>query len=281
MMEILVFICVGIFTGLSAGLLGVGGGIVSVPAMIILLPYFDVPQSLVMHIAIATSLLLIIPTSIVSAYSHSRNNAIVWPSVVLMLPGLIAGGLIGAYAVILSERELLQTVFSILLFLIAMYMLFGKTKKISKKLTESKRKTVKYELKEKSSLFDHFFSWGAFIIASLIGAISSLMGVGGGTMTVPYLVWRGITLPKAIGTSAFCGLPIAVSSSLLFFLSHVEKSQTENPGFIYLPAFSGILIGAMIFTPIGAKLTHRLDVLILKKVFVVTLLAVSVKLLFS
>ena len=275
MMEILVFICVGIFTGLSAGLLGVGGGIVSVPAMVILLPYFDVPQSLVMHIAIATSLLLIIPTSIVSAYSHSRNNAIVWPSVVLMLPGLIAGGLIGAYAVILSERELLQTVFSILLFLIAMYMLFGKTRKVSKK------KTVKYELKDKSSLIDHFFSWGAFIIASLIGAISSLMGVGGGTMTVPYLVWRGITLPNAIGTSAFCGLPIAVSSSLLFFLSHVEKSQTENPGFIYLPAFSGILIGAMIFTPIGAKLTHRLDVLILKKVFVVTLLAVSVKLLFS
>ena len=121
-MELLIFIGVGIFTGLSAGLFGIGGGLISVPAMVLLLPYFGVPSHLIMHISIATSLALIIPTSFISAYSHFQQKAIVWPFVAVLVPGLLMGGGIGAYIVMLLNRELLQPVFSILLILIAIYM---------------------------------------------------------------------------------------------------------------------------------------------------------------
>jgi len=267
-MELLIFICVGIFTGLSAGLLGLGGGIISVPAMVILLPYFDVPPHLIMHIAIATSLALIIPTSLLSAYTHSRQNAIDWAYVIRLVPGLIFGSVIGAYTVVLFDREMLQGLFSAFLILVVMYMLFGRVPK------------ARYSLNQGAQA-----AWIArashFLPASLVGLISSLMGVGGGTMTVPYLIWRGVSLPKAIGTSAFCGLPIAVSSSVVFFGFQISNSGGEENSFFYLPAFVGILIGAMVFTPIGAKLTHKINVALLKRLFLMMLLIVAIKLLIS
>ena len=264
-MELLIFICVGVFTGLSAGLLGVGGGIISVPAMIFLLPYFDVPPHLIVHIAIATSLMLIIPTSILSAYSHSKNNAIEWSSVKRLVPGLILGGVLGAGIIVSAAHELLQAIFSGFLMLIALYMLFGKTP--TRVLPEESRAI---------NDFQHFFP------SLFIGIISSMMGVGGGTMTVPYLVWRGLALPKAIGSSAFCGLPIAVAGSVSYFVfnivSDLNKQAVDVTSYLYFPAFIGILIGVVISTPVGAKLAHTLNVVLLKRVFVAMLFLVSIKL---
>ena len=259
-MELMIFIIVGVFTGLSAGLLGVGGGIVSVPAMIFLLPYFDVPPQQIMQIAIATSLALIIPTSIMSAYSHYRRGALVWPYIVRMLPGLLIGAAVGAYIVSGLEQDFLQTIFAVLLMSLALYMLLGKP--------------VTHD-----SADPHPGFWVFSSTASLIGLLSSLMGVGGGTMTVPFLVSKGLPLSKAIGSSAFCGLPIALSASLTFFVLENGSSASEISSFIYYPAFVGIFIGAMLFTPLGAKLAHELNTVLLKKLFVVFLMLVSIKLL--
>jgi len=257
-MELLIFICVGIFTGLSAGLLGIGGGLVSVPAMVLLLPYFNVPDVAVMHMAVATSLALIIPTSLMSAYGHYLQNAIIWSWVYRFIPGLVLGSIIGAYFVTVSDREILQTIFSIFLILIAGHMLWGKQPAINK-----------------SPSVNHFFP------SSAIGFISSLLGVGGGTMTVPYLMWRGLALPKAIGSSAACGFPIAIAGSLVFLLNPVIQTADVKGGLgmFYWPAFVGILIGALVFAPVGAKLTHRINVVILKRIFIVVLLLVAFELL--
>lgn len=257
MIELFIFIVAGAFTGLSAGLLGIGGGLISVPAMIFLLPYFGVPSPLIMHMAIATSLALIVPTSIISAYSHSRKNAVVWSNVVMLLPGLLLGGGAGAYLVFFIQRETLQSIFAIFIFVIALHMLRAKPKNSIKEKTTSAK--------------------GAFFPAVIIGVISSLMGVGGGTMTVPYLVWRGVVLPKAIGTSAMCGLPIAVSASLVFFSFQKGGVSDGEHAYIYLPGLTGLLIGALVFTPIGAMLAHRLNVVLLKRVFIILLLLVSLK----
>lgn len=253
--ELLIFVGVGVFTGLSAGLFGIGGGLVSVPAMVFILPYFDVPTSQIMHVAIATSLALIIPTSIISTYSHWRNDAIMWRSVRRLVPGLIFGAALGAYLVLFFEEAMLKTVFSVFLMLIAVSMLKMKPKEIS---GEQRREALS------------FFSLPAVII----GAISSLMGVGGGTMTVPYLSWRGMLLPKAIGTSAFCGLPIALSGSLVFFLLQAGETSGDEGNYIRFTAFVGILVGVIFFTPIGAKLTHSINVILLRRVFVVMLFLV-------
>ena len=258
MIELLIFNGVGVFTGLSAGLLGIGGGLVSVPAMIFILPYFGIPSDIIMHIAIATSLALIIPTSMISAYGHYKNNAIVWLKVTSLLPGLITGACIGGYLVIHSDREVLQSFFSIFLILIALYMLLGK-------------QSVAQASVSKKGLFP----------ALIIGCVSSLMGVGGGTLTVPYLTtWSGVSMPKAIGTSAFCGLPISISGSLVFLFFSSPLSSTDNINYLYLPAFAGILIGVVFFAPIGARLTHSVNVGLLKKVFTLMLLVVAARLLF-
>jgi len=258
-MELVIFIIVGIFTGLSAGLLGIGGGIVSVPAMIFLLPYFDVPVSLIMHVAIATSLALIIPTSLMSAYGHFKHNAIAWHYVRKFVPGLVLGSAVGAGIVTFLNRETLQPLFAVLLMLIALYMLFPKS-------SENSSRPVLIN---------------DFLPASVIGVISALMGVGGGTMTVPYLMWRGLVLPKAIGSSAFCGLPIAVvgSVTLLILNAGNNPAEAEAGSLIYFPAFWGILIGAMIFAPVGAGLVPRINAVLLKRIFILMLLVVAIRLL--
>jgi len=260
MIELLIFVFVGMFVGLSAGLLGIGGGLVSVPLMIFLLPFFNVSAAVIMHMAIATSLALIIPTSVISAYSHWRHNAIEWPVVVIFLPGLLVGGGVGAYVALYMQREMLQMVFAVFLFAIALYMLRAKS-------SIATAHSVKRQAKAVSS---------PFLPTVMMGAISSLMGVGGGTMIVPYLLWRGVNLPKAIGSSAACGLPIAISGSLFFFLL---KDGDEN--MIYWPAFVGILVGVIVFTPMGAKLALQLNVVLLKRFFIAMLVIVSLKLFFS
>lgn len=267
-MELLIFIAVGVFTGLSAGMLGVGGGIVSVPAMIILLPYFNVPPDLIMHMAIATSLALILPTSIISAYQHAKKNGIVWPLVNKMTPGLIAGSFMGAYFVVKTESVLLENIFSSLLILIALYLLFDKPKTISPIKEASYLRSKKYSM--------HYFT------GLVIGVVSAVMGVGGGTMMVPYLLWQKVPMKKAVGSAAFCGLPIAAAGSAMFFIMQLMNNDEvlgKESGLIYWPAFIGILMGVIVFTPIGVKIAHRMNVRILKRIFITMLLTVAIKLL--
>lgn len=257
MLEILSFVAVGVFTGLSAGLLGVGGGIISVPAMIILLPLFGVSDNIIVHVAIATSLSLIIPTALISAYSHHLRQAINWHYVLRLTPGLMIGSLGGVYIALMFDRVFLQLMFAVFLMIIAIYM------------------SISNLVKSNSTTRSAFFIPGVFI-----GGISSMMGVGGGTMVVPFFIRNGLPLKKAIASSSACGLPIAFTGSVMFYIFPNNYFFGDYHSLIYMPAFMGIFVGAIIFAPVGAKLTQIINTSLLKKIFVLIIFLTAVKLMF-
>lgn len=258
MFEVLTFVGVGLFTGFIAGLLGVGGGIISVPAMIFLLPLYGVPNAVVVHMAIATSLFLIIPTACLSTYSHHRLKAIHWSSVFHLTPGLVIGSSIGVMFALSLDRSFLQATFAIFLLLIVIRMWFGIQP-------------------NGSGLAKKYFVIPAFFI----GGISSMMGVGGGTMVVPFLMWNGLSIKSAIASSSACGLPIALVGSVLYLLLPSSFSHLGMGSLIYMPAFLGLFIGAVVSTPICAKLTHKFDSAVLHYIFIGMGLIISLKLLVS
>jgi len=254
-MEIVVFALVGVAAGLSAGLFGIGGGLITVPAMIFLLPYFAGVDTHIFHIAIATSLAAIIPTAIMSSYGHYKKQAIQWSIVIKLAPGLVAGALCGVFVALYTSQSILKVVFGFFLLLAAFNMF---------------RSSI-----HKSVDAFHCQSVNPFT-GLIIGVISSLMGVGGGTMTVPYLVWKGLNVHQAIACSAFLGLPIALSATIAFYLARYAEHELTG-GYIYLPALIGISLAAVIVAPLGVKLAHNLPVKILKKLFSILLIVVALK----
>jgi len=258
-MEILVFIALGLVAGFFAGLLGVGGGIVTVPVMSLwLLPYFQFPASDVVHIAIASSLLAIIPTSVMSTYGHHKQGGILWPLAMRFTPGLILGSVLGAFLATKVAGYNLQVVFGLFLVIVALYMM----KSPQGFALARGNKNIKFPF-----------------ISLPIGAISAALGVGGGTMTVPYLLWRGKSIQQAIGVSAYCGLPIALASSFTFLIVDSVDSNQFSAGFIHIPAVVGISVGSILFAPVGAYCTHHWPVVSLKRIFALVLLLASGRLL--
>lgn len=256
-MEIFAYILTGCFSGLLAGLLGIGGGLLTVPVMLFLLPHFGLPESQIMHMAIATSLAAIIPTSMLSAWGHYKHNSIDYDAVKRLAPGLMLGSFVGAIFASYIPKTELQLVFALFLLFVVYKMLKSSETKIGIK--------------------NPFYM---FVAGPLIGSISALLGVGGGTMTVPFLTWQGLSLQKAVGSSALCGLPIAIAGSLAFANMHVFNHNAADQQFIYWPALAGIVIGSLLSVRFGVKAAHRLPVKRLKIIFSLLLLLVAVKLMF-
>ncbi|MDX1810592.1 MAG: sulfite exporter TauE/SafE family protein [Gammaproteobacteria bacterium] len=258
-MELLLFLIIGGLAGFSAGLLGIGGGLIMVPALAFLLPFLHFDPEIIMHMAIATSLVAIVPTAMMSAYRHSRHQAINWRYAWQLTPGLIIGAIAGAMLVIHISRTPLQIIFSIFLLLISLYMILGQP------LPRADKEGSRCLLNR--------------LISLLIGGISALLGVGGGTMTVPFLVWRGQEIHIAVGTSAFCGIPIAITAATVFFLFNQASASAAGIGYIYWPGLLLMVVGSMFFTPLGARLAHQLSTSKLKRIFAALLIFVAFSLL--
>lgn len=257
-MELLGFILLGLVSGFFAGLLGLGGGVITVPVMaLIALPYLNFPPNEVMHVAVASSLAAIIPTALMSAYGHHQQKGIIWPIALKFTPGLLVGGVAGALLASVIAKENLQLAFASFLVFVAIYMLFSPTALI--KPFSGKTGVNAY-------------------VSFPISCISALMGVGGGTMTVPYLLWRGIDIRKAIGISAYCGLPIAIASSLTYSIIQYSDAHSSSGQFIYIPAVLGISLGSILSAPFGAKCTHHFPIMFIKRLFSIVLLIASAKL---
>lgn len=256
-MEWLIFLLIGALAGFSAGLLGIGGGLITVPALIFILPQLGFPEMDVAHIAIATSLAAIVPTSMLSAYKHNKRAAIDWLYAIKLAPGLIVGSIAGVFLAVLIARVPLQIIFSIFLLIISFYLFFGQP------------------LPPAQSKGEHLLVRG---VSVLIGAISALLGVGGGTMTVPFLVWRGLDAHKAVGTSAFCGIPIALTAACFFLFSADLDTSKEAGEYIYWQALIPIVAGSLLLTSLGANFAHKLSTEKLKRIFAVLLVFVSIQL---
>jgi uncharacterized protein len=261
MFEWILFALIGVIAGLFSGLLGLGGGLVIVPALLAVFSWQNLPESQLMHMAIGTSLMTITVTSLSSMYAHHQHNNINWDIVRRLSPGLVIGALFGAGIATLLSNILLQQIFAVYIFSVAVRMWFPMLPSVDTCLLN---KLV------------------LIVFSIVVGTISSIVGIGGGSLVVPYLVMAQQSIQRAIGSSAACGFPISVAAVIgfIFFGQDQEISnKVWQTGFIHWQAFLGIVSTSTLFSIIGVKLVKYLPVTILKRIFSLVLLLVVISLL--
>ncbi|REL27383.1 sulfite exporter TauE/SafE family protein [Thalassotalea euphylliae] len=255
---ILVFLALGSVVGFLAGLLGVGGGGILVPALSYFFIWTGAGGDNLMHIALGTSMACIIVTSFSSLRAHQQKGAVVWDIVKVMSLGIVLGTFAATYIASYINSLYLAILFSCFMFWTAMRMIKGQAH------VETQPTLDKANM---------------FYTANGIGAMSALVSIGGGSLTVPYLVKHSVDVKKAIGTSAAIGLPISVTATLGYLLNgwSAELAMVHTIGFVYWPAVIFISITSFFFAPLGAKAAHYLPVDVLKKIFAALLILLSVK----
>ncbi len=243
---ILVLLLLGAFSGFVAGLLGVGGGLIMVPALLyILAPSLD--ESVLMHTAVGTALAAIVFTSVSSVYAHQRHGAIHWKNFIRLTPTILLGAYSGAMLAKYMSFDFLRVFFAVFEISVAIIMWFG----ISA-----------------SSHVDKLARWVWLLVGYVIGLVSAIVGIGGGTMTTPFLVYNNVQIKNAIATSAAVGMPIAIAGSAGFIVAGMEQSYiTGSLGFVHIQALLCIVFASILFAPLGAKVTHTVDSKKLKKGF--------------
>lgn len=260
-LEIIIsFILLGSLVGFTAGLLGVGGGGIMVPVLTTIFLYQGVPVEKVVHLALGTSMASIIFTSISSLRAHHAKDGVIWPIVKQMVMGILIGTFLATFLASSLSSLYLAIFFSLFMAYVSLQMFMDK-------------KPIK----------DISGSGELFLVGTGIGTISALVSIGGGSLTVPYLVSRKVDIKKAIGTSAAIGLPISIAGTLGYVINGWSYTSTDNLtfGFIYLPGVILISLISTIFAPFGVKMAHRLPVPLLKKIFSVLLILLSIKMLSS
>ena len=259
-MELLAYLITGAVAGLLAGLLGVGGGLVIVPALAWLLAGYHMPDGHLMHLAVGSSLAAIIPTALSSLLAHQRRGSVRWPVVRAVLPGILAGALGGAWLARQVSSPGLALCFGLFEVLVALQLFFAVKPAAHRGLPGTSGMTV---------------------AGVIIGVVSALLGIGGGTLTTPFLLWNGIDIRHAVGTSATCGLPIALAGATGFAFSGqaVMAGHAWTTGFIYWPAVAGIVVASVPLAPLGTRLAHHLPRRHLQRVFALFLLLVGLKML--
>lgn len=247
----------GAVSGVLAGLLGIGGGAILVPALAFALEAMGYADDVVQHVAVGTSLAIIIPTGISSALSHRRRDAVdvrvlkLWAPVIVV--ATFAGGLMAGW----FSGDALRIIFGVMAFFIAANIILPFQQRLIGHLS--------------ASALTHR------IFAALVGYVSALMGVGGGALSVPTIAALGATMHRAVGTGAAIGVFIAISGAFGYVASGwgVAGLPPLSLGFVNLPALVLIGILAAATAPLGATLAHRLDQKTLKRVFAVFLLLVG------
>lgn len=259
----LLFPLLGVVAGLLAGLLGVGGGLVLVAALAWLLPLLGVPADAAMHAALASSLASIVLTAAASARAHARRGSVLWPTVAWMVPGLLAGGWLGSGVAVTIDDDVLRYIVAGYCLLAAAQLHFGKARTAGGNGDAPRGLPMT----------------GA---AVGIGALSAVVGIGGGSMTVPLLVWRGVAPVRAVGTSSACGVAIGLASALGYALQAPAGALPQFAvGYVYLPAAIGVAVASVLAAPWGTRLAHHLHGDALKRVFVVFLVVVALSLLLA
>jgi uncharacterized membrane protein YfcA len=260
-LELGAYLVTGVLSGLLAGLFGLGGGVVVVPALIWVFSHAAVSADWVPHLAVGSSLATIIGTGSASVLAHHRRGAVRWDVFLRLAPGIVLGAWAGsALAGVLPELWL-KRVFGLFLLLVGVRMLWPRS-------AEGPARSLPGRL-------------GIGLAGGGIGTLSALVGIGGGTLTVPFLVRGGIDMRRAVATAAACALPIAVAGTLGFVVTGWgrEGLPAGSTGFVYWPAVAAILVASMPTAPLGARLAHRLPVNLLQRAFGLVVLAVAVRLL--
>ncbi|MDF1582944.1 MAG: sulfite exporter TauE/SafE family protein [Methyloprofundus sp.] len=260
----IVLICLvfGGFSGILAGLFGIGGGLVLVPFFALLFERQGIAGELIMLMAVATSLATMIVTSIAAVLAHQRLGAVIWPYVWQLSGGVVVGVVAGAYAAYYLLSVNLRLIF-------ALYMVY-----VAIQMVMQLRPEVAVQTKKLTSQV-------LGLSGLAIGFASAVLGIGGGSLTVPFLARFHVPMRNAVAVSSACGLPIALAGSISYALLGWQKVglPVGSFGYVYLPAFVGVVLSSMLFAPIGAKWANSLPTKKLKQYFSILLFIVAGKLL--
>lgn len=248
----------GLVVGFIAGLLGVGGGLVIVPVLIMMLHAQGLATGLEPQLALGTSLASILFTSLSSVSAHHRHGAVEWPLVRRITPGIVLGTLVGALLAAQMSARVLKVFFVAFLFYAAIQM------------------WLHFKPAPHRGLPGRA---GTTLAGGVIGAVSSWVGIGGGTLSVPFMLWHNVPLHRAIATAAAIGFPIAIAGALGYVAGGWDTSglPAGSLGFVYLPALAGIVAGSVLTVPLGARTAHRLPVRPLKRIFALLLMALALR----
>jgi uncharacterized membrane protein YfcA len=255
-------IALGSIVGFLAGLLGIGGGLIIVPALVYLLPMVGVSSEVVMPMALGTSLGAIVLTSTSAALAHHRQKNIPWHLARQLMVLVAVGALIGAFIANSLSSEVLTGFFSFVVILLAAYIL------LSINVSKERSLPATYILKG---------------LSFITGVISSLMGIAGGAILVPSLSFFGVPVRHAIGIATACGVMVALFGSLGYIITgfNLPNLPEWSLGYLYFPALLGIVLSSSIFAPIGVKYASKLPIKTLKKFFAVFLIIVAIKMMFG
>lgn len=256
-MEFLLYLLLGACAGVLAGLFGVGGGIIIVPVLVYSFTLQGFDPSILTHLAVGTSLASIIFTSINAVREHHRLGAVRWAIFIWMTVGILVGAGFGALTARAIAGPHLQKIIGVFAVLVAVQ-LFSEFKPKASRGVPGKV--------------------GLTLAGTFLGWASAIFGIGGGSLTVPFLVWRSVPMQQAVATSSACGFPIALASALSFMILgwHDPLLPAHSLGFIYLPALLGIALTSMIFARFGARLAHKVSPRLLKRMFAALLLCVGI-----
>ena len=243
--EILIFSSLGVLAGLLAGMFGIGGGLIMVPVLIGTFARLGFDDSIIVHLSVGTAISCIIFTGLSSAFAHSKKNAIDFIQFKQVALGILFGAFAGALFAAQIEGLFLKLAIATFVFIAGIQILFN-ISITTKKILPSKIKSV--------------------FAGSFIGFLSSILGIGGGTFSVPYFKASGLSLTSAIGTSAACGVPIAIFGTLGYVIAgmKVVELPSMSIGYIYLPALIGVSITSVFAARFGANLAHYFSQSILK-----------------
>uniref|UniRef100_UPI004048E2A4 sulfite exporter TauE/SafE family protein n=1 Tax=Polynucleobacter sp. TaxID=2029855 RepID=UPI004048E2A4 len=251
--DIVILLLCGGISGFLAGLLGIGGGMILVPFMILVFNHQGFSQDIIVHMAIATGMATILFTSTSAIWAHHRHGSIDWKLVLALSPGLIVGSLIGGSEIF----EAINTSWLSLFF--AIFIIYS-----SIQMIVNKKPTAGRDLPGKL---------GIFLFGVFAGVLASLLGAGGAFITVPFMLWCNVKPHTAMASSSGLGFPIAVSATIGYMYGSWGNPALPpgSLGFVYLPALLCIVVVSIFTAPLGAKMARSLDVAQLKRIFGVML----------
>lgn len=252
------YAALGAAVGFLAGLLGIGGGMTLVPILAAMFAAQALAPDHTVHLALGTAMASVMFTSSASVREHHRHGAVDWSIVRRMAPGMVAGSLMTTVASGWIPQRALALAFAVIVFGGATQILLGRKPSASATLPGS---------------------LGLIAAGMVIGLVSGLVSAGGSFLSTPFMLFFGVPMHTAIGTAAAMGIPIAVIGTLGFVISgwHVEGLPSYTLGFVLLPALAALVATSSLTSPMGARMTHRLPVSTLKRVFAALLYLLAAK----
>ena len=252
----------GAVVGFLAGLLGIGGGMTLVPILSALFAAQQLAPEHTVHLALGTGMASVMFTSSASVREHHRHSAVDWTLVARMTPGMVAGTLLSTVASGWISQRALALAFAIIVFAGATQILLGRKPAAGRTLPGSA---------------------ALFAVGTAIGVVCGLVSAGGAFLTVPFMLFCGVPMHRAIGTGAALGVPVAIIGTIGFVVSGLRVATLPDwtLGFVLLPALAALVAGSLITAPLGARLAHRLPVATLKRVFAGLLYVLATKMALS